>query len=194
MKHSGKATASMGLGAMGPIALLVPGVGIPFTIVGLALGIMGLESSKRHRAKAGIVICSLGLLLAAVVVSILIWGISSGSISSDILWGMIGVRCWAMIVGMLGVVMVLYPSVRTKIMWSHRHNRYAGWWSFITAIGWAFVSFIWAYKWGNWDMTLFFAIISIYWAVLSIVEFRSSPHTIETGHIESNIQTTPDSK
>jgi len=58
----GKATASLVLGIIGLIAWFLPIIGFPITIVGLVLGVKGMESIKRDRAVAGVVLCIIGLV------------------------------------------------------------------------------------------------------------------------------------
>jgi hypothetical protein len=64
-KHKGKAAASMVLGIIGLVAWLIPLFGVPITITGLVLGIVGLKSSKQGMAIAGIVMCVIELGLNA---------------------------------------------------------------------------------------------------------------------------------
>lgn len=62
----GFAIASMVLGIVGFIAWCLPLVGYPVTIVGLVLGIMALVKGKNGMAIAGVIMCSITLLLTLV--------------------------------------------------------------------------------------------------------------------------------
>lgn len=70
------AIISLVLGLLGFCALILPGCGCPLNILGLVFGILGLQSRQKPFAIAGIIVCSVGLLLtlccqgAAVVYSI----------------------------------------------------------------------------------------------------------------------------
>ena len=60
------AVAALVLGIIGLIAWLLPILGYPVTIVGLVLGIKSVKSEKRGMAIAGIVMCSIGLVLSLI--------------------------------------------------------------------------------------------------------------------------------
>lgn len=62
-KGEGLAIASLVLGCICLICWCVPFIGIPMAIIGLILGILGLNSVKRGLAIAGIILCSITLLL-----------------------------------------------------------------------------------------------------------------------------------
>jgi hypothetical protein len=62
----GKATASLVLGIVGMIAWFIPLFGLPITIVGLVMGIKASKSKKRGMAKAGVVLCIIGLVLTII--------------------------------------------------------------------------------------------------------------------------------
>jgi hypothetical protein len=64
--HSGKAIAALVLGCVGLVAWCCPLLGLAITVPGLILGIIALKSDRRGMALAGIVLCSLGLVLSAV--------------------------------------------------------------------------------------------------------------------------------
>ena len=57
--------ASMILGVMGVVAWIIPFVGFPINIIGLILGIVGIKPTAANRgmATAGVVMCSIGLVL-----------------------------------------------------------------------------------------------------------------------------------
>lgn len=61
-KNNGKATAGLVLGIIGVVVSLVPLFGAPVNIVGLVMGILGLKSENKVRAKVGIVLCIIGLI------------------------------------------------------------------------------------------------------------------------------------
>ncbi|MDF2540675.1 MAG: hypothetical protein K0S47_393 [Herbinix sp.] len=65
-RHKGLAIASLVLGIIGLLAWCIPLFGLPITIVGLVLGILGLKSIYKGMAIAGIVLSSLGLLFSLV--------------------------------------------------------------------------------------------------------------------------------
>jgi hypothetical protein len=62
--HSGKATASLVLGIIGMIGWCLPIIGLPVTITGLVLGCKGLNSTNRSSALAGVILCTIGLILS----------------------------------------------------------------------------------------------------------------------------------
>jgi len=62
----GKAIASLVLGIVGTVGWCLPIVGLPVTITGLVLGIKDLDSRNRGMAIAGVVLCSIGLLLSVI--------------------------------------------------------------------------------------------------------------------------------
>jgi hypothetical protein len=61
-----KPITSLVLGILSMLAWCIPLCGAPVTIAGLVLGIMGLNSTKRNMAIAGIVLSSIGLVLTIV--------------------------------------------------------------------------------------------------------------------------------
>jgi polyferredoxin len=78
--RKGLATTSLVLGIIGIVILLFPIVkingsqvpvwnisGLLFQIVGLIFGILGIKSSKRTSAIAGIILCAVGLILFLVL-------------------------------------------------------------------------------------------------------------------------------
>ena len=78
--RKGLATTSLVLGIIGIVILLFPIVkingsqvtvwnisGLLFQIVGLIFGILGIKSSKRTSAIAGIILCAVGLILSIVL-------------------------------------------------------------------------------------------------------------------------------
>ncbi|MEM6333780.1 MAG: DUF4190 domain-containing protein [Planctomycetota bacterium] len=62
----GRAVASLVLGCVAMIAWCIPLVGLPVAVVGLVLGILDRQSSKRGMAIAGIVLSAIGLALSLV--------------------------------------------------------------------------------------------------------------------------------
>lgn len=62
----GKAIASLVLGIVGLVAWYLPVIGYPVTIVGLVMGVMGMKSSRRGMAIAGVVLSALGLLITII--------------------------------------------------------------------------------------------------------------------------------
>ena len=64
--RKGHATASFTLGFVNLLLWLIPLLGFPGTIVGLIMGILGLQSTYRGKAIAGIVLCSICLLLTLI--------------------------------------------------------------------------------------------------------------------------------
>lgn len=65
-----KATTSMVLGIIGMFAWFIPIFGLPITIIGLIMGIKGLNSERRNRAVVGITLCIIGLVLSIANASI----------------------------------------------------------------------------------------------------------------------------
>lgn len=68
--NNGKATASLILGIIGLMDWLLNILVLPFYIVGLILGILALKSTKKGRAKAGIIMNIIGLLLCITTIII----------------------------------------------------------------------------------------------------------------------------
>jgi len=66
MTGGGKAIASLVLGIIGMLAWCIPLFGLPITLTGLILGIKDLGSRNRGMAIAGVVLCSIGLLLTLI--------------------------------------------------------------------------------------------------------------------------------
>jgi hypothetical protein len=60
----GKAIASLVLGIFGLVAWFCPIIGLPVTIVGMALGITDLKSAYRGIAITGVVLCVIGLVFS----------------------------------------------------------------------------------------------------------------------------------
>lgn len=65
-KRDGMSITSLILGIIGLLAWFFPVCGFPTTIVGLIFGILGLKSSKRKLAIAGLVLSSIGLLVTII--------------------------------------------------------------------------------------------------------------------------------
>lgn len=63
---SGKAMASLVLGAISLVAWCIPLFGLPMSIIGLVLGVKALKSSSRGMAIAGVVLSILGLVLTLI--------------------------------------------------------------------------------------------------------------------------------
>ena len=63
---SGKAIAGFVLGLVGMLGWCIPLCGLPLTIVGLILSIKGLKSRQRGMAIAGVILCSIGIVLSLV--------------------------------------------------------------------------------------------------------------------------------
>lgn len=68
--NKGKALASFILGWVSILAWCIPLFGLPVTIVGLVLGILGRKSSRKTMAIVGIVLCSL-FLVASIINAVL---------------------------------------------------------------------------------------------------------------------------
>lgn len=80
--NSNKAVASLVLGLVGIVAWIIPLCGYPVTIVGLVMGIKGLNSEKRNMAIAGIVLCI--IFLIACIINSVIGAIIGVQMASDI--------------------------------------------------------------------------------------------------------------
>ncbi|HKQ46630.1 MAG TPA: DUF4190 domain-containing protein [Phycisphaerae bacterium] len=63
---AGKATASLILGIISVVFWLCPPVGLVLSVTGLVLGIMAQREYRRRSAKAGIILCVIGLLCTLV--------------------------------------------------------------------------------------------------------------------------------
>ncbi len=64
--NSGKAKAGFILGLISIAAWLIPLFGVPVTIVGLVMSILGIKSSKKKLAIAGIILTIVFLILTIV--------------------------------------------------------------------------------------------------------------------------------
>lgn len=62
--HSGLAIAALVLGIVGVTSWLIPICGLPINILGVIFGAIGIKSSKQGMAIAGLVLSSIGVLLA----------------------------------------------------------------------------------------------------------------------------------
>lgn len=62
----GKAVASLVLGIVGMLFWLLPILGLPVTVVGVAMGVKGREGSRRGMATAGLVLSIIGLVLTVI--------------------------------------------------------------------------------------------------------------------------------
>lgn len=65
-EKKGMSIASMILGLVGLVAWCLPIVGFPVTIAGLVLGILGIKKGGKGMAIAGIVLCSITLIITLV--------------------------------------------------------------------------------------------------------------------------------
>lgn len=65
-EKKGMSIASMVLGICGFIAWCLPLIGYPVTIVGLILGIIGIKKGAKGMAVAGIIMCSITLVLTII--------------------------------------------------------------------------------------------------------------------------------
>lgn len=62
-QNSGLSIASLVLGIVGIVACCIPIIGIPVNVTGLILGIVGMKKGGRGMAIAGIILCSIFLVL-----------------------------------------------------------------------------------------------------------------------------------
>jgi|GEM_PF-817157 hypothetical protein len=62
----GNPMGALVLGILGVIAWVIPLLGLPLTITGLIAGVNGLRRENRGMAVAGVVLCSLGMLLSLI--------------------------------------------------------------------------------------------------------------------------------
>ena len=65
-EKKGQSIASMILGICGFLAWCIPLFGFPVCVVGLVLGIVGIKKGGRGMAIAGIVMCSITLVLTLI--------------------------------------------------------------------------------------------------------------------------------
>ena len=65
LREPGKPVASLVLGIVGLVTWLLPLVGLPVSITGLVFGVNALKRVRKGMALAGVVLCSIGLLLGA---------------------------------------------------------------------------------------------------------------------------------
>jgi hypothetical protein len=63
-RRSGVASASRTLGYIGLLTWILPIVGVPLALVGLALGIASLRGSEPRKALRATLFCTVGLLLS----------------------------------------------------------------------------------------------------------------------------------
>jgi hypothetical protein len=79
-RHNGLAVASFVLGICSlPLLCCCGAFGLPISVAGLALGIAGLRSQDRGMAIAGIVLSSIGLLLALMLGAFMVFSIVMGN-------------------------------------------------------------------------------------------------------------------
>lgn len=64
--YSGVAITSLAMGIFSCLAWLFPLCGLPISVLALILGIVGINSSKRNLAIAGIVMSAIGLILTII--------------------------------------------------------------------------------------------------------------------------------
>lgn len=62
----GKAIASLCLGLFGLMGWFLPIIGLPTTITGLVLGIKSYHGPRPGMAKAGIILCTIGLVASVI--------------------------------------------------------------------------------------------------------------------------------
>jgi hypothetical protein len=62
----GQATAGLVLGIVGVVLSIIPLFGLPCGIVGLVMSILGLKSSKKKLAIAGLVLCVITLIITII--------------------------------------------------------------------------------------------------------------------------------
>lgn len=161
-----KATASMALGIVAMVGLLVPGVGIPFAVAGLVLGVRGLRSSVPSRARAGIIMCSLGLSLAVVALATMAWGVNSGFLPGDAFSALLAGRAVAVLAGMGAVLEVFWSPLRR---FAHRnpHDRL---WSAVYIAVWVGVAVFFLHR-GWWDLAAAWGALALYGVVRCAVAF-----------------------
>ena len=63
-EKKGFSIASMVLGICGLLAWCIPLFGLPVSITGLVLGILGIKKGGKKRAIAGIILCAITLVLS----------------------------------------------------------------------------------------------------------------------------------
>ena len=173
-RHDSRTRGAIALGAMALIALLVPGVGIPFAIAGLILGVMSLNSLDRHRARVGIVMSLIGLLLAVVILVTLAWAITSDTISRDAVGTMILGRSLVVLVGMFGVLILIGPLR----MWYRKIARRNADWYAVLALSCAYLS---VFRISDLDLVLAYAASAVLMAVSSVVGYRARRDAVGTG-------------
>ena len=61
--HNVKSTIAIVFGIIGIFSSLIPVFGFPMNMIGLILAILGLKSEKQGRARTGIMLSSVGLVL-----------------------------------------------------------------------------------------------------------------------------------
>ena len=78
----GKAKAGFILGLISIVAWLVPLFGVPVTIVGLVLSILGVKSSRKKMAIAGIILSA--IFLIATIINAVIGAMYGAQIASKL--------------------------------------------------------------------------------------------------------------
>lgn len=78
-----QAITSFILGIFDILAWILPIIGIPVSIVGLILGILGIRSSKKWMAVSGIIICS--IFLVASVINVILGALNSADLTDKVL-------------------------------------------------------------------------------------------------------------
>ena len=165
-RHDGRARGAIALGAMALIALLVPGVGIPFAIAGLILGVISLNSLDRRRAKAGIVMSLIGLSLASVILVTLAWTITSDTIAIDAVGTMILGRSLVVLVGGLGIMTFVGPLSKRHQKFNRENVR----WNVCLALFVAWLSGAEAMS-ADWDWVLAYVAFTVFLVVSSVVGY-----------------------
>jgi hypothetical protein len=69
--RTGLAVASMALAIASLPAAIVVGLGIPFGIAAIVCGLLGRHSAKRHLARFGILVGSIGIAVS--IIGIVLW-------------------------------------------------------------------------------------------------------------------------
>ncbi len=83
-RNTGLGRTSLFIGLICLIAWVIPLIGIPLSIIGLILGLVSLNSSRRDLARAGISLGAIGLFISIAYTILGFYLITSGFLSDII--------------------------------------------------------------------------------------------------------------
>ena len=105
-----KAIASLVLGIIGMVAWAIPIIGLPIQIIGMILGKKGLKSSKYNKAKAGLIMCGIGLILSLLNAIVGAYQSSPSLFEGAFYEGLIGL----ILGGLVGLIYMIKNIIKKK--------------------------------------------------------------------------------